>query len=105
MRASSDGKVTLDHDAINGYGPETITLNSLDSDGKYEFYVHNYSENNKSNSAGLSRSRASVKVFSSLGLQKIYQVPSDRIGIMWKVFKIENGEIVDVNEFSNAGHE
>jgi uncharacterized protein YfaP (DUF2135 family) len=103
MKTSIDGLAKLDHDAMNGYGPETITLNNVDSDGKYEFYVHNFSEQNKNASAGLSRSKATVKVFSSAGLQKIYHVPTDRIGLIWKVFLIENGEIVDIDEFSNVG--
>jgi uncharacterized protein YfaP (DUF2135 family) len=103
MKASSDGFAKLDHDAMNGYGPETITLNSLDSDGKYEFYVHDFSDKNKSNSTGLSRLKAIVKIFSSSGLQKIYKVTTDNIGVTWKVFRIEHGEIMDVNEFSNVG--
>jgi hypothetical protein len=103
MKASSDGFAKLDHDAMNGYGPETITLNSLDSDGKYEFYVHDFSDKNKSNSTGLSRSKATVKIFGSSGLQKIYKATTDNIGVTWKVFRIEHGEIMDVNEFSNVG--
>jgi hypothetical protein len=101
MKVSSDGSAKLDHDATNGYGPETITLHSLDSEGKYEYYVHNFSEKHRSDATGLSRSKAMVKVFSSLGLQKIYQVATDHTGDIWKVFRIEDGEIADVNELSN----
>lgn len=98
MKTSADGIAKLDHDEMNGYGPETITLNSLDLEGSYEYFVNNFSEKNKSNTTGLSRSKAVVKVFSGLRLQKIYQVPTDIIGLIWKVFRIENGEIVDVND-------
>jgi hypothetical protein len=105
MRASADGKATLDHDATNGYGPETITVNSIDSDGKYEFFVHNFSGMHTSNSKGLSESKACVKIYSSTGLIKMYQVPTDQSGLYWKVFRIENSEIVDMNEISNRGPE
>jgi hypothetical protein len=101
MRASSDGKVTLDHDATHGYGPETITVNSIDKDGTYEFVVHNFSEIHKNNSRGLSESKGSVKVYSSTGLLKMYQVPTDQSGLYWKVFRIEKGDLVDVNEIGN----
>jgi hypothetical protein len=101
MRASSDGKVTLDHDATEGYGPETITMNAIDRDGKYEFFVHNFSEMHKSNSRGLSESKAGVKVYSSKGLVKMYQVPTDQIGLYWRVFQIENGNFVDINELGD----
>jgi hypothetical protein len=101
MKASSDGKVTLDHDATNGYGPETITINSIDRDGKYEFFVHNFSGMNKGDAKGLSESKGSVKIYSRTGLLKFYQVPTDQSGLFWKVFRIENGEIVDVNDIGD----
>ena len=98
MRASSDGKVRLDHDAANGYGPETITVNSIEREGNYEYSVHNFSEKNTIKSQGLSESKGSVMVYGSTGLLKMYQVPAGQFGLYWKVFRRENGNLVDVNE-------
>lgn len=36
-------KADLDRDALNGYGPETITLHQLDESEKYGVWVDNYS--------------------------------------------------------------
>jgi hypothetical protein len=36
------GKITLEEDNINGYGPESITLTKVG--GVYKYYVHNYSK-------------------------------------------------------------
>jgi hypothetical protein len=55
----------------------------------------------QSYSKGLSESKACVKVYSSTGLVKMYQVPVDRTGLYWKVFQIENGDIRDVNEIGD----
>lgn len=36
-------RAKLDRDDMNGYGPETITLNRVDPNKKYQLYVYNYS--------------------------------------------------------------
>jgi uncharacterized protein YfaP (DUF2135 family) len=99
--SATDGSALLDRDDTDGFGPETITINTIDNNGKYEFYVHNFSEMHKSNAVGLSRSKASVKVYSSTGLQKVYEVPADKTGLIWRVFQIINAKIVDVNEMTD----
>jgi hypothetical protein len=55
----------------------------------------------KSYSRGLSESKGLVKVYSSTGLLKVYQIPTDQSGLYWRVFRIENGEVVDVNEIGD----
>lgn len=101
MITASDGSAELDRDDRDGYGPETITINTIDPNADYKFYVHDYTDRNATNSTGLSRSKATVKIFSSQGLVRIYHVPENTIGKYWHVFRIENGNIVDVDEMSN----
>ena len=101
MKASGDGTAKLDHDATNGYGPETITINAIDPDGSYEFFVHDFTDRDAMNSNALSSSKATVKVFSSQGIAEIYHVPEQLVGRFWKVFRIQHGDIVPVNEVSN----
>ncbi len=101
MHSSSDGKAILDHDATYGYGPETITINLIDNDAVYDYFVHNYSERNSTNSSGLARSNATVKVYDSQGLHRMYKIQEQKSGTYWDVFRIENGEIEEVNRIKN----
>ena len=39
---SIHNRARLDRDDMNGYGPETITLNRVDKNKRYKVYVHNY---------------------------------------------------------------
>lgn len=101
MKTSSDSQAQLDHDATTGYGPETITISSIDPGGSYDFFVHNFTDRNATNSLNLSESKATIKVFSSQGLIKIYHITPEIIGRYWKVFRIEHGEVSDVGEITN----
>lgn len=42
-RENNEIKVQLDLDDTDGYGPETTTMNISDTDKKYLFYIHRYS--------------------------------------------------------------
>ncbi len=65
----NDGKVWLDRDDTNGYGPETITITENDNAANYLVYVHNYSDRNNSNSSSLSKSKAVLRVFNNNSLE------------------------------------
>ena len=81
----------LDVDDTTGYGPETITINDID--GSYTYRVHKYSSD-----GSLITSGAIVKVYMSPDSQPmVIQVPSNVSGEWWDVFRIENGNIVDIN--------
>jgi hypothetical protein len=91
-----DGSATLDHDDRDGYGPETITINNIDTNATYLFFVRDYSDRRNSNSNALARSGATVKVYTTTtDIPIVYNVPLDLNGNIWKVFKIVNGVIVN----------
>lgn len=90
----------LDVDDINGFGPETITLEKKYSGKKYVYAVQNYTDLKHQNSDSLSLSDAKVFVYIGQSLIKTYYVPKNKIGNLWVVFSIdENGDFHDINEF------
>lgn len=95
-RVLADGTGMLDRDDLDGYGPETITVERIDSDGSYEYSVLNYSHLISSSATPLSNSKATVRVYGNNRLLKTYQVPQNLQGKTWTVFKIENGQIIDL---------
>jgi len=103
MRTAQDGSGQLDHDATNGYGPETITLKEVSANNNYSFFVHDYSDGNNSSTRNLSRSKATVKVFGDGRLLNIFEVPRNAEGNYWQVFKIAHGGIVEVNKVTDRG--
>ncbi len=84
MYAEND---SLDTDDTTSYGPETVTIDSVDPTAKYTYYVHHYS-----GSGSIATSGATVTVQTDSGSQTFY--PPNEDGIYWKVFDIINGEIV-----------
>ena len=77
----------LDIDDMESYGPETITLNNLDS-GTYKFYVHDYSSSNSRRSKRLSYSNATVRLYRENELLETFIVPYGEAGTLWNVFEI-----------------
>ncbi|MFP4556728.1 MAG: YfaP family protein [Bacteroidales bacterium] len=94
-RVLSDGTGQLDRDEMQGYGPETITVEQIDSDSEYIYNVHNYSQKMNSRATTLSRSKATVRVYGNNELLRTYTVPSTHRGETWNVFKIVDGQVVD----------
>jgi len=95
-RKSYDGKVTLDVDARQGNGPETITLVDP-ADGVYKYYVFRYSKE-----LPLAQSGVKVVVFQGNQQIKEYTVPGDA-GVdanYWFVGEIDvaNGTFNEVNQ-------
>ena len=76
----------LDHDDTSSYGPETLTINNVDTSAVYTYYVHHYA-----GSSNLKSSSAKVDVYYG-SHHFIYSVPNGD-GIYWKVFEIVNGEV------------
>ncbi|MFC0475556.1 hypothetical protein ACFFHF_09875 [Robertmurraya beringensis] len=88
--------VDLDWDDTNSYGPETTTFRKL-KDGKYVFYVHNFSEE-----PNLAESNANVKIFkgNAQTADQTFTLPTGTGSeLYWVVFAVEikdNGESVSV---------
>lgn len=91
--------VNLDLDDVDGYGPETTTLYSQ-IEGTYRFYVHDYTNRNKTYSLALSNSGAVVRVYKSSGLVASFVVPPNREGTLWTVFEMTGSSITPINSFS-----
>ena len=89
----------LDIDDRYSYGPETVTLKWSDAMGDCSFYVHDFTNRSNASSSALSLSSAEVKVYRGNTLEATYKIPMDRVGTIWNVFDIKNGEIVSVNTF------
>lgn len=100
MKTVRDGSANLDIDSRSGYGPETITIRKLDANANYNFYIHNYTDSNNSNSDRLSRSSATVRIFHQGNLIRTFRIPNGKKGTIWNVFNIVNGKIVTVNSIN-----
>jgi len=106
MQHAVNGKVMaiLDHDDTQSYGPEQTTI-MVQQPGTYVFYVHDYTNKNKTSFRELAESEATVTVYVGTEEPKIFHVP-DQPGTLWKVFTCQNGIIVPSGEMSyesNAG--
>jgi hypothetical protein len=97
MKNSDDNRVKLDRDDKDGYGPETITIGNVETNGEYLVYVNNYSNRNNPGSSELSKSKATIKVFGGDEMLEYLQVPVNQNGTYWNAFKIENGKISVTN--------
>ena len=62
-------KAKLDRDDVDGYGPETITLNKIISANTYDVYVHNYSGKSSIND------QAQVYVFKDNQMDRLITLP------------------------------
>jgi len=103
MRTAQDGSGQLDHDATNGYGPETVTLKEVSASNAYSYFVHDYSDGNNSSTRNLAKSKATVKVFGDGRLLNIFEIPRNATGNYWQVFRISKGGIVEVNKVTDRG--
>jgi hypothetical protein len=102
VHSSNDGAAKLDRDDLKGFGPETITVKSIDNNAAYTCYVKNFSDRKSPKSKALSKSTASVHVYGNNQLMKSYTVPVGKKGTTWMVFTIINGKIMDKNEVGNG---
>lgn len=92
----------LDLDDTSSYGPETTTIYNPIS-GKYQFYVHDYSNRANDDSLELSKSGATVQVYIRASNKPAYtfNVPKQK-GTLWKVFEYDSvtKKIKPINEMS-----
>lgn len=96
-------KANLDVDDVDGFGPETITIEKKFSGKKYVYAVQDFTHLEKMGTDFLSGSDAKVFVYIGQSLIKTYYVPKNKTGNMWIVFSIdENGEFHDINELRDV---
>lgn len=88
----------LDIDVRLWKGPETITISQM-KQGTYRYYVNNYSS--PLDRSALGKSEVKVAVYKGSELHKMYTVPMG-FGITYEVFRIENGNVVDVKKFNDS---
>lgn len=98
---NNDVLASLDVDDVSSYGPETVTMFTVESDKAYYYSVHDFTNSSNANSTQMSASGAIVKVYQGSTLLKEYNVPTGQAGFVWNVFKIVNGQLIDVNEYNS----
>jgi hypothetical protein len=101
MHLSDDGSAKLDRDDLKGFGPETITVKNIDNKATYTYYVKNFSDASSPNSKGLSKSKATVKIYGDNKLLKCFNIQPDKKGTTWMVFTLLEGKIIEKNEVGN----
>lgn len=95
-----DGVADLDVDDVTSYGPETVTLHTVESGELYRYSVHDYSNREYSDSQALSQSGVQVKVYIESTLVRTFDVPPARDGTLWTVFEMIDGVFTPVNELT-----
>ncbi len=100
MLKSADGTAQLDRDDMDGFGPETITINKTDNTASYSCFVHDYSDSSNPKTSNLSRSKAVLRIYNNNELKDTFYIPRDKTGNVWTVFEIKHGEVIDVNKVS-----
>lgn len=93
-----EANLDLDLDDTTSYGPETTTIREPKTTETYRYYVFNYSDNTDNPlSKRLSNSMATVKVYYGNEFKKSFSIKPDQPGILWHVFDVYNGEILEIN--------
>ena len=83
----------LDVDETGGYGPETLTINQLDANGSYLYYVYQYSSSGELAGCGATVSISRRGYSSTLN----YTVASSGTGRYWVVFLLHKGQYYEIN--------
>jgi len=97
-RVLNDGTGQLDRDDMDGFGPETITVDQLDANAEYTFFVYNYSAKVNPSAPPISSSKATVWVYGNNKLLNVFYIPTSISGDTWPVFKIEQGQVVPIQQ-------
>jgi hypothetical protein len=94
----------LDVDDTTSYGPETVTVYSMENSGVYHYYVHDYTNKNSGSSKAMSNSDAKVQVYIGDQMVMSFNIPVDQAGTIWHVFDYDSefGIITPVNTISNS---
>lgn len=93
----AEEQAKLDRDDMDGEGPETITIEKLDAESDYVYFVHDFTNRGDPSSKALPRSKAHVSVYTDKELFKTFEVPAGGNGRYWTVFQVRKGEIIPVS--------
>jgi hypothetical protein len=91
----------LDRDDVDGEGPETITIEKVNSNAEYKYFVHDYTNRQNKSSRALGKSRAQVHIYDSKRLLHTVTAPESS-GISWHAFTFKKGEFHFPNQLSGA---
>jgi hypothetical protein len=86
----------LDLDDTSSYGPETVTIQSINASARYHYWVHRYST-----SGTIAGSPARVTVTTNAGTLT-FNAPASATGTDWVVFDIVSGQIVPCSGSCNV---
>ncbi|MCK9616353.1 MAG: hypothetical protein M0R21_00795 [Lentimicrobiaceae bacterium] len=98
---SDDGSAQLDRDDRNGFGPETITIKSIDNSATYTCYVKDFTHSNRPGSERLSKSKVVCRIYGNNQLLNTLTISPEQEGTTWNIFEIRNGKIVVINTLGN----
>jgi len=94
------GQAELDTSRGPGAGTETAAI-LRQSEGIYQFYVHDFTTREESWDDSLSRSGARVEVYYGDTLERTYAVPSGQAGNTWTVFALYGDDLTAINSMSS----
>lgn len=88
----------LDVDDTTSFGPETITLERKHFGTSYVYAVNDYTHLGEPGSSALAASGAKVFVYVGESLVRTYNVPKNKVGNLWTVFRLSgDGDFEDIN--------
>lgn len=90
----SEGSV-LDKDDVNGFGPETITIETKNT-GEYHYFVKNFYNQN------IATSGAVATIYDENGIFKQITIPSTGSGRYWDVFTLDGATYNEINTVTNS---
>ena len=83
----------LDRDDTSSYGPETLTIQNVDAESIYVYYVYDYAGSGSITTTSLAQVDV-TNFFSAIEpFQAAYQAPTSGEGRFWKVFEVRNGVV------------
>jgi hypothetical protein len=94
------GQVVLDTSRGAGPGVEATTI-IKQSEGIYQFYVHDYTARYETASGSLSRSRATIEVYFGDRLERTFAVPGGQAGNVWTACAVYGDEVMALNLMSD----
>ncbi len=97
-----DTIANLDVSAINGRGPEILSLRPAAAVGEYRFYVHNATLGTGSNKAIADSSAARVDVYQDGRQIGTFFPPAGVSGNLWNVFKYDGARLLPIDSITTA---
>ncbi len=95
--------IWLDHDDVDSFGPETITI-YVGHSGIYHYFVYNYSQSVDEEAPDFTTSQARVQIYDRNGFRQAFNVPESGEGLFWNVCQIDfdSNTITGINQIQNT---